>query len=190
MPANLQTSQTSQTSPSTPVTHIQKWRASQTIPPSASLVHILWSGLGAAGVVTALGVLSDVVEQPLLVAPLGASAALIFAAPDSPLSQPRSVIGGHLVAAAVGLLVAALLGQGWLAHSLAAGLAVGLAVIFMLLTRTFHAPAGATPLVVLATQAAPSFLLVPILASTVTMVLLAYLYNNLVPKRSYPKYWW
>lgn len=33
---------------------------------------------------------------PLLVAPMGASAVLLFAVPASPLAQPWSIIGGNL----------------------------------------------------------------------------------------------
>src|SRR5579871_5039662 len=40
---------------------------------------------------------------PLLVAPMGASAVLLFAVPASPLAQPWSIIGGSLVSATIGV---------------------------------------------------------------------------------------
>jgi CBS domain-containing membrane protein len=48
----------------------------------------------------------DLLTHPLLVAPIGASAVLVFAVPASPLAQPRAVIGGNVVSALVGITVA------------------------------------------------------------------------------------
>ena len=79
---------------------------------------------------------------PWLVAPMGASAVLIFVLPASPLSQPWPVLGGHLLAAAVGLVCHVLLPVPWLA----AALAVGLAIAGMSMARCLHAPAGGTAL--------------------------------------------
>jgi CBS domain-containing membrane protein len=73
----------------------------------------------------------------LLVAPIGASAVLVFAVPSSPLGQPWSVIGGTIVSTACSVLVAQILGHG----ALAAGAAVGLSIVAMSLTRCLH-PAG------------------------------------------------
>ncbi|WP_446741099.1 HPP family protein [Sphingomonas sp. H160509] len=44
----------------------------------------------------------------LLVAPMGASAVLIFAVPASPLAQPWSVIGGNVISAVVGVGIASM----------------------------------------------------------------------------------
>jgi len=81
----------------------------------------------------------------VLIAPFGASCVLVFAIPQSPLAQPRNVIGGHMISTAAGLLVFYLLGQ----TPLAFALGVGLAVTAMLLTGTVHPPAGADPIVVI-----------------------------------------
>ena len=117
-------------------------------------------------------------------APFGASSVLAFGLPESPLAQPRSIIGGHLVASLTGVLVLCFLGDGWWA----AGLAVGLSLFFMQLTRTVHAPAGADPLVVLSSHAGFGFLLTPVLAGSLIIVLVALGVNNLTGK-SYPRYW-
>ncbi|MHA6719961.1 HPP family protein [Sphingomonas sp. RS6] len=78
----------------------------------------------------------------LLVAPIGASAVLVFAVPSSPLAQPWRVIGGNVVSALVGTLVAQ-----WLGHdALAAGVAVGLAIAAMSLTGSLHPPGGGSAL--------------------------------------------
>lgn len=79
---------------------------------------------------------------PWIVAPMGASAVLVFAVPSSPLAQPWSVIGGNTLSAIVGIGVSMVLGHG----PLAAGLAVGLAIAVMSLTRCLHPPGGAAAL--------------------------------------------
>jgi hypothetical protein len=60
----------------------------------------------------------------LLIAPFGASCVLVFAIPQSPLAQPRNVIGGHLISTAAGLLVFYVFGQTPLAFALGFGLAI------------------------------------------------------------------
>ena len=77
-----------------------------------------------------------------LVAPMGASAVLIFAVPASPLAQPWPVIGGNVISALVGVAVASLVPS----PAIAAGLAVGGAILAMSLLRCLHPPGGAAAL--------------------------------------------
>lgn len=76
---------------------------------------------------------------PALVAPVGASAVLLFVVPASPLAQPWSIVGGNVVSGIVGVLVAYTLGHG----PLAIGAAVGGAILAMSLLRCLHPPGGA-----------------------------------------------
>ena len=79
---------------------------------------------------------------PLLVAPMGASAVLLFAVPASPLAQPWSIIGGNIVSATVGVACAS-----WIADPVgAAALAVSLAICAMFALRCVHPPSGAVAL--------------------------------------------
>lgn len=77
-----------------------------------------------------------------LVAPMGASAVLVFAVPASPLAQPWSVFGGNVVSALVGVAAAKLIGQ----PVIAAGVAVGGAIVAMSVLRCLHPPGGAAAL--------------------------------------------
>jgi CBS-domain-containing membrane protein len=147
---------------------------------------ILFSMLGAALAIGLCGWLTEVSGYAWQMAPFGASCVLAFGLPDSPLAQPRSIVGGHLISTAVGLLVLALFGDSWIA----AGIAVALALGLMQLSRSVHAPAGADPLVVIASHAGPAFLLTPVLAGALLIVLLAWAINNGRQASSYPKYWW
>ena len=58
---------------------------------------------------------------PLLVAPMGASAVLLFGVPASPLAQPWSIIGGNLVSATVGVAAALLISDPVAAAALMTG---------------------------------------------------------------------
>lgn len=79
---------------------------------------------------------------PYLVAPMGASAVLVFAVPASPLAQPWSVLGGNVTSAIVGVLAARLI-----PHPVAAAaVAVGGAIVAMSLLRCLHPPGGAVAL--------------------------------------------
>jgi len=80
--------------------------------------------------------------MPLLIAPIGAAAVLLFAVPASPMAQPWSVVGGNLASAIVGVSVARLGAD----PMLSAGLAVGGAIAAMALLRCLHPPGGAVAL--------------------------------------------
>ena len=98
---------------------------------------VLW-GLGWLFGLTDLGLLA----HPLLMAPLGASAVLIYAVPSSPLAQPWSVVVGNSLAAVLALLALQL---GWLPVA-TLGLAVFASLIVMAWARCLHPPAGAVAL--------------------------------------------
>lgn len=76
---------------------------------------------------------------PFLIAPIGASAVLVFAVPASPLAQPWPVFGGNLVAGTIAVAITHIIAEPWLA----AGVAVGTAIIAMSLLRCLHPPSGA-----------------------------------------------
>lgn len=121
-----------------------------------------------------------------IMAPFGASCVLAFGVWDAPLSQPRNIIGGHLFSSITGLTVLHWLGDGvW-----AMALAVGASISIMQLTRTTHPPAGADPIVIIMSGSSWSFLLTPVLAGAVVIVVVAFVVNNLVKDRKYPTFWW
>ena len=82
------------------------------------------------------------VSSPCLIAPMGASTVLLFGVPASPLAQPWSIVGGNLVAALIGVSVAALVPH----PAVAAGLAVGFSMAVMFALRCLHPPSGAVAL--------------------------------------------
>ncbi|MFL9452193.1 MULTISPECIES: HPP family protein [Nostocales] len=148
-------------------------------------IHIFWSWCGSFIGIAATAYLSVTTNSPLLMAPFGATSVLIFGIPDSPLAQPRNVIGGNFVAALVSLTILHLFGsEPW-----AMGMAVATAIGMMQLTATLHPPSGAVALVVMMTKAPWQFLLTPALEGSIILILCAVVFNNLARERTYPKYW-
>ncbi len=147
--------------------------------------YIFWTWLGSFIGIAATAYLSVKMGVPLLMAPFGATTVLIFGVPDSPLAQPRNVIGGNLLAALVSLTILHLCGsEPW-----AMGMAVATAIGLMQLTGTLHPPGGAVALVVMMTNASWGFLLTPALQGSIILVLCAVVFNNLAEDRTYPKHW-
>lgn len=120
------------------------------------------------------------------VAPMGASAVLLFGVPNSPLAQPWSIVGGNLISALVGVTVAL-----WISYpALACGVAACLAIALMFKLRCLHPPGGAVALTAIlggpvVHQAGYGFVLTPVLLNSVSLALLAILFNNLAGRR-YP----
>jgi CBS domain-containing membrane protein len=113
--------------------------------PGATLRDRLLACLGAALGITGMAIgcaMLPAAMLPLIVAPMGASAVLLFAVPASPLAQPWPMLGGNVISALVGVVAAQMLGTG----ALAAGVAVGGAILAMSLTRCLHPPGGAAAL--------------------------------------------
>lgn len=144
------------------------------------------SAAGGFAVILALAILTEWTPASWVMAPFGASCVLAFGLWDAPLSQPRNIIGGHLVSTFVGLALYHLFGNGPIVVAAGVGFAIGL----MMLTKTTHPPAGADPIVVILAGSSWSFLITPVLVGSVAIVLLALLINNLDRKRSYPTFWY
>lgn len=147
--------------------------------------HIFWSWFGSFIAIAATSYLSEKTNTPLLMAPFGATSVLIFGVPDSPLAQPRNVIGGNLVAAIISLIILHLFGSNpWVM-----GLAVATTIGMMQFTGTVHPPSGAVALVVMMTNPSWQFLLTPALEGSIILVFCAVVFNNLAEERSYPNHW-
>ncbi|MFJ7512025.1 HPP family protein [Peribacillus simplex] len=141
--------------------------------------------IGGFLTIFALILLTKMTSAVWLMAPFGASCVLAFGLWNAPLSQPRNIIGGHFISTFVGLASYQFIGdEPW-----AIGLAVGLAIAVMMLTKTTHPPAGADPLVVMLGHYSWSYLFTPVLIGSVIIVFLALLINNLRSNRNYPTFW-
>ncbi|WP_127085997.1 HPP family protein [Dulcicalothrix desertica] len=153
--------------------------------PSFSYRQILLSGIGSFLGIASLVYLSLHTNYPLIAAPFGASAVLLYAVPESPLAQPRNVIGGNILGALTCIILVHLFGSApWVQAA-----SVAVAIKLMLLTKTLHPPGGAVALVGAMSHASWGFLFAPVLAGSIIILSCTYAFNNLVAKRTYPKHW-
>jgi CBS-domain-containing membrane protein len=150
-----------------------------------SFKYALWGLIsGTVSILAIMGV-TKMAGHPLLIGSFGASAVLLFGAAESPLAQPRNLLGGHLISALVAVAVVALGATGMPAVSLA----VGTSIFLMYLTRTVHPPGGATALIGVQGHAGPSFILFPVLSGALLLLAMALVTNNIVHHRQYPRHW-
>jgi len=126
------------------------------------------SALGFVALEAADALLFKPAGYSCLCPPLAAVAVLLFCLPKAPASQPRNVLGGHLVATAVALAVSMLLPP---AYAIAGKtLVVAGSILAMSLTGTTHPPAAAFAYVFLATGMQPKNLLYPGFAGACILV--------------------
>lgn len=123
---------------------------------------------------------------PLLLAPMGATAVLLFAVPASPLAQPWSVIGGNIVSATIGVICAQCIAE----PVLGATFAIAGAIAAMFALRCLHPPSGAIALTaVLGGESIRAsgfwFILDPVAVNSVLILLVAIVFNN-ATRRRYP----
>ena len=123
----------------------------------------------------------------LLLGSFGATAVLLYGFPKAPFSQPKNVIGGHMIAATIGITTYKCMELGFYDEWLMAPISVATSLMLMQATNTAHPPAGGTALIAtmgLGTLGYP--LLIPTLFGSTTLVASSYLLNNLIKERKYP----
>jgi len=157
----------------------------------AKFLAVLAGAAGGAVAIATMEVFSARTAFPLVAIPFATSIVTVLGSPKAEPAQPRALIGGHLVSTFVGLLVVKLCGPApW-----AAALAVGLAMVAMHLTGTFHPPAGIDPLVVVVNDMSWSFLVAPVGIGALLLALFAFAWHNVVARGAnradtWPTRWW
>jgi CBS domain-containing membrane protein len=143
------------------------------------------AGIALTGLICR-AVLGDHSTLPLIVAPLGASAVLLFAVPTSPLAQPWSIIGGNTISALTGVIVTHFVHD----PLLAIGFGVSIAIAAMSFARCLHPPGGAAALTAIiggptVTDAGFLFPFVPVALNSILLVGLGFLFHK-VSRHAYP----
>lgn len=143
-------------------------------------------GIGIVGFINSkYFVLND---NLFLIGSFGASSVLIYGVINSPLAQPRNLIGGHLVCALIGVTVHKLIpNEIWLASALA----VALSIVAMQITKTLHPPGGATALIAnIGSEKIKAlgymYVLSPVLTGVLILFVVALIFNNISKSRRYP----
>jgi CBS-domain-containing membrane protein len=146
---------------------------------------VLAGAAGGAAAIAAMEIFSNRTEYPLVAIPFATSIVLVLGSPKAEPAQPRALIGGHLVATLAGLAMLHLTGP----HAWAAAAAVGVAIAAMVVTGTFHPPAGINPLLVVSNNLPWSFLFAPVLAGVVLLAVFAYVWHRWIRRRPWPRRW-
>lgn len=156
--------------------------------------------VGALVGIISIGFVTSHFSLPLLLAPFGASAVLLFSVYDSPLAQPRNTLFGHvlsaLIAGAIAVIHASYFGHSngsplgedyvWIAVS------VAVSIFAMQALRLTHPPAGATAFIAstaVSTIDSLAAFMVPVVIGSIILIAVAIVFNNAIPKRRYPVYW-
>ena len=174
---------------------LKKMKGGGQSPPAVGFSEILWSWVGAFCGISAVAFLnynlfSDT-DLVFIIGSFGASAVLIYGAVRSPLAQPRNLIGGHIISAIIGVIAFKLFQPHlWFAASLS----VATAIAAMHATKTLHPPGGATAMIaVIGSQKIHDlgfyYVLMPVGAGALIMLIIALLINNLCKTRKYPEFW-
>lgn len=159
---------------------------------SLDYIENFWSFIGAF---IGIGIIAFIqsfylskLENVFLIGSFGATCVLIYGAIQSPLAQPRNLIGGHVLSAIIGVTIAKFLPDIiWLT----APLAVSVSIVLMQYTKTLHPPGGATALIaIIGTEKIKTleylYVLSPVLSGTLILFVVALLINNITKHRSYP----
>lgn len=175
--------------------YLSKMKGGAKSPPGAIVSEVLWSWVGSIVGIAICSYLSARYFEPhdstLLIGSFGASAVLLYAAIKSPLAQPRNLLGGHVISGLVGAGCQHMIGDiTWIA----APMAVSLAIVAMLLTRTLHPPGGATALIAVIGGSKIHklgflYAFFPAGAGALIMLIVALIVNNISHNRRYPEYW-
>jgi CBS domain-containing membrane protein len=127
-------------------------------------------------------------DMVYLIGSFGASSVLVYGVIQSPLAQPRNLIGGHVISAIIGVTVYKFLPEIlWLT----APLAVASSIVLMQITKTLHPPGGATALIAIAGSEKVKnlgywYVLSPVLSGALILLAVALITNNMAHNRQYP----
>ena len=138
--------------------------------------NVLISSLGAFLCIFLIAYFNSVDETNIwLIPPFGASLVLVMSVHDSPLAQPRNVFFGHILSASSGVFLFYLLGNSPISISLA----LSLAIILMMITKTIHPPAGANPIIAILGAKSFEFVIMPVATGALFIVIFAFVYNKI-----------
>ncbi|MCD8741596.1 HPP family protein [Mucilaginibacter roseus] len=153
----------------------------------------LWTFIGSFLGIGIVGFLNSqyftAYDNLFLIGSFGASSVLIYGAIDSPLAQPRNLIGGHVVCAIIGVTVHKFIpNELWLSCALS----VSFSIVAMQITKTLHPPGGATALIANIGSAKIKalgyfYVLSPVLLGVLVLFVVAMICNNATSYRSYPR---
>ena len=156
--------------------------------------------LGGIGAGATIGILAYITFQSVLAgtnyglwlaASFGSSVVVVFGYPENEFAQPKNVLLGHLLCALIGIIFVTLFNitQDRSIFFITIGLAMGISVMLMMAFKITHPPAGGNTIVVMLTQDSFQFLVFPIMAGAITIIIGGVIYNRFILKKNYPLKW-
>jgi len=156
--------------------------------------------LGGIGAGVTIAILAYITFQSILAgtnyglwlaASFGSSVVVVFGYPENEFSQPKNVLLGHLLCALIGIIFVTLFNitQDRSIFFITIGLAMGISVMLMMAFKITHPPAGGNTIVVMLTQDSFQFLVFPIMAGAITIIIGGVIYNRFILKKNYPLRW-
>ena len=116
-----------------------------------------------------------------LIPPFGASLVLVMSVHSSPLAQPKNIFFGHTLSALSGVIIYFFLGS----NPITIGVALGLAIFSMILTKTIHPPAGGNPIIAVIGAKSFDFVIFPVAVGAIFIIIFSIIYNRIY-RRDYP----
>ena len=149
---------------------------------------IIQSALAGFFSIITIGVLTVLTYKTsygiFLIASFGSTMVLLYGYPESPFAQPKNIILGHFLTALIGIIF---LNFVPLPIFLNIPLAVGFGVMFMILLKVTHPPAGGNPIIVIIGSVSFDYLLTPVLIGSIIVVMFGVIINKFLFKKEYPK---
>ena len=119
-----------------------------------------------------------------LIASFGSTMVLLYGYPESPFAQPKNIILGHFLTAFIGVIFLNFIP---LPIFINIPLAVGFGVMFMILFKVTHPPAGGNPIIVIIGSVSFDYLLTPVIIGSIIVVMFGIIINKFLFKKEYPK---
>ena len=149
---------------------------------------IIQSTLAGVFSIITIGVLTILTYKTsygiFLIASFGSTMVLLYGYPESPFAQPKNIILGHFLTALIGIVF---LNFVPLPIFLNIPLAIGFGVMFMILLKVTHPPAGGNPIIVIIGSVSFDYLLTPVLVGSIIVVMFGVIINKFLFKKEYPK---
>jgi CBS-domain-containing membrane protein len=153
---------------------------------SRKYLGLIWSAIGGAIAIALALLLVAGRNSPFLLFSLGGSTVFLFVLTETEAAQPRALLGGHIGGTLIGILCYQLFGDAlWVSVA-----AVVATMVFMVVTRTIHPPAGANPLIMVDHHAGFLSVLNPVGAGVLTLFIVAMVWSRVRPGKKYPLRWW
>ena len=144
------------------------------------------AGISASIIVGVLAYLSFETSTGFwLMFSFGSTTLIVLIFYESEFAQPGNILFGHLLGIIIGILFNEFFGMSFITL----GLAVGTTVSLMMYLKVIHPPAAANPLIALFADVSLEYIIFPVLAGSIVIILTSVIINKFIFKRNYPKRW-